>query len=167
MADDDSRGGLRHAGMRIAHELLGKGVPSKQVVLAVTKALSISERQGWRYFKAACQEMAATDQEMAGLRRTQRTAMLERIYEEAISSNQLGAAVAVVRQLCRMEGLEKPVEIEVSRNAKLRDPSLMTPGERQEEIERLLAKRARSLRANSENDNVPGSEPAVEAGSGD
>jgi hypothetical protein len=72
------------------------------------------------------------------------SAFLWRIARTAEGAGEFGAAIAAMRQLCKLFGLEQPSRVEISAMVGMAPPSALTPIQRKQEIARLLESRRKA-----------------------
>ena len=122
-------------------ELLASGTPTTTVVETCISEFQIGRRQAWRYVQKIYERWANENATACAARRHQRAKFLERIAHDAYKDHQYSAAVSALRQLCRIEGLER-VDINLKQDIALHgeiNVLAMTSSDRRRKISELMA----------------------------
>ena len=131
--------------LRRVEDLLSQGLATSAVAATCASEFKLGERQVWRYIRRVYDAWAEEERTDLSVTRHRRTRFLERIAHDAYRNREYNAAIAAVRQLCRIEGLEQATKLQhtIDAQAKLSvgyDLSCMTSDDKRRKLEELFAK---------------------------
>jgi len=95
----------------VAEELLLKRTTEPTIRRTLQLQFGITEHQAGLLLRRAIKRMQDAVEKQRPHRRAQQIASLDRLYEQAVSTGRLSAAVQVQRLLAKIEGTEKPVQV--------------------------------------------------------
>lgn len=123
---------------------MAQAVPFLEIVAACQAKFAVCEATVARYCTAVRKRWAEEEEEFRPERRAELRAMIRDAWRMARQNNQGMALAALTRALMRFDGLESPAKVEVSVNGQV-DVRALTPSERREEIDRLIALRREAM----------------------
>ena len=118
-----------------------KGV-AWQVRDALADEQAVAKSTVDKYYRLIREKWATEEEELRPMRRQEFRARVLDTYRLAHQTGNAMAAAATLRVMAKLDGLEAPAKVEITGSIDVR---AMTPLQRQEEIERLIAVRAEAL----------------------
>jgi hypothetical protein len=129
----------------LAQAELGMVQGMNPVVLGERLALAhdVTFRTVARYFRLIRERWASEEIDLRPARRAEFRAMVKANFALAYATDNASAGASTLRLLARLDGLEAPMEIKLTGSVDVR---ALSPMERKDEIERLLALRKKATK---------------------
>jgi len=123
---------------------MARGVSFRDILAACEAKWHVSEATVARYCSHIRKRWAREEEELRPERRAEFRAMLRDAWQMARENKQGMALASLARVLASLDGLNQPAQLQVAIAGQV-DIRAMTPGERREEIDRLIALRREAM----------------------
>lgn len=92
-------------------QMVQNGRPSTSIAEEKSAEWGVTERQVYNYLQKVMHEMQKADEKYVKMRKSQRRAQLERLYEKCDANGDFKTAANILVQLCKLDGVNSPESV--------------------------------------------------------